>query len=113
MDALLFAALVALTVLSPRLIPAGAAGSALTVQTEGGVVEVSLLEDGVYPVPGPLGEAHLVVAGGRARLENAPCPLKLCEAMGPVSRAGQVIVCLPNRIAVTVQGLGEVDAVSR
>jgi hypothetical protein len=113
MDAVLLIALVAFTALSPRLLPAGSAGSTLTVRTPGGVVQISLAEDAVYPVNGPLGEARLVVAGGRAHLENAPCPLKICEAMGPVERAGEVIICLPNRISVQVNGEVEVDAVSR
>ncbi len=113
MDGVLLIALVVLTAFTPRLLPAGLAGSSLTVRTPGGVVQVSLAEDAVYPVNGPLGEARLVVAGGRAHLENAPCPLKICEGMGPVERAGEVIVCLPNRISVQVDGKGEVDAVSR
>jgi hypothetical protein len=33
--------------------------------------------------------------------------------MGPVDRAGEVIVCMPNRISVTVEGEGKVDAISR
>ena len=62
---------------------------------------------------GPLGKAVIVVGDGRARLENAPCPLKICEAMGPVEKAGDVIICLPNRIYIRVEGKEEVDAVSR
>ncbi|MDT8395838.1 MAG: NusG domain II-containing protein [bacterium] len=113
MDAMLFVALVTLTAFAPRLLPAGSAGSTLTVRTTGGVVTVSLAKDAVHPVDGPLGQARLVVADGRAHLQNAPCPLKICEGMGPVGMAGEVIVCLPNRIAVRVDGKGEVDAVSR
>jgi hypothetical protein len=113
MDAVLLVLLAVFTALSPRLLPAGSAGSTLTVRTPGGVVQISLAEDAVYPVNGPLGEALLVVAGGRAHLENAPCPLKICEGMGPVEKAGEVIICLPNRISVQVDGKGEVDAVSR
>ena len=117
MDAVLLIALVTLTLFSPRLLPAGLAGSTVTVRTPTGVVQVSLLEDDVHTVNGPLGPALLVISNGQAHLENAPCPLKICEGMGPVDRAGEVIVCLPNRIAVQVDGPGAseagVDAISR
>jgi hypothetical protein len=112
-DGILFVLLIVLTVFSPRFLPAGSVGELLTVRTPDSITELSLDVDGRYPVSGPLGTAFLVVQKGRAHLENAPCPLKICEAMGPIDRAGQVIVCLPNRIVIKVSGPEEVDAVSR
>ena len=52
---------------------------------------------------------------GRARVAHTECPGKDCEHMGWVSRAGGQIVCLPNRLAVTLSGGaagGAVDGVS-
>ena len=112
-DGILLVFLIALTAYSPRFLPASAAGQLVTVRTPGTFVEFPLNSDGNHPVHGPLGNALLVIEGGRAHLENAPCPLKICEAMGPIDRSGQVIVCLPNRIVVKVSGPEEVDAVSR
>ena len=112
-DGLLLALLIGLTAFSPRFLPAGSVGEMLTVRTPDSITEISLGVDGRYPVSGPLGTALLVVEKGRAHLENASCPLKICEAMGPIDRSGQVIVCLPNRIVVKVSGPEEVDAVSR
>ncbi len=112
-DGFLLAILIVLTALSPRFLPAGSAGEKLTVTTNDSVTEISLDADGRHPVSGPLGTAFLVVEKGRAHLENAPCPLKICEAMGSIERSGQVIVCLPNRIVVKVSGPEEIDAVSR
>ena len=112
-DGILLLILITLTALSPRFLSAGLPGNAVLVRTPDSVTTVPLGTDGRYPVAGPLGKAYLVVKNGRAHLENAPCPLKICEAMGSINRAGQVIVCLPNRIFVTVPGQEEVDAVSR
>jgi hypothetical protein len=112
-DGILLVLLIVLTALSPKFLPAGSAGEQLTVRTIDSVTEISLDADGRHPVSGPLGTAFLVVEEGRAHLENAPCPLKICEAMGSIERSGQVIVCLPNRIVVKVSGLEEIDAVSR
>jgi len=112
-DGLLLVLLIILTGLSPRFLPAGSVGEMLTVKTPDSTTEISLGVDGRYPVSGPLGTAYLVVENGRAHLENASCPLKICEAMGPIDRSGQVIVCMPNQIIVKVLGPEEVDAISR
>ena len=113
LDGLVLILLIAFTIISPRLLPASVAGQMLVISTPSQVFEISLKNDGRYAVSGPLGEASLVVREGKADLVNAPCPLKICEGMGPISEIGQVIVCLPNRISVRVAGEGEVDAVTR
>jgi len=112
-DGLLLVLLIILTALSPRFLPAGSIGELLVVKTPDSITEISLKVDGRHPVSGPLGTAWLVVEKGRAHLENAPCPLKICETMGPIEKSGEVIVCLPNRIVVKVSGPEEMDAVSR
>jgi len=112
-DGILLVVLAILTIFLPGLIPAGTAGDMIVVRTADSVYEISLMEEGSYVVKGYLGDAVLVVKDGEATLNNAPCPLKICEAMAPASRAGEVILCLPNRISVRVAGPEEVDAVSR
>ena len=87
-------------------------------RTEGGVVVVrvdgmeterhALTEDGVYPLNG--GSNILVIAEGQAWLSEANCPDLLCVKQGKIHYAGQSIVCLPNRLTVTVEG-GESDGV--
>lgn len=113
-DAALFLVLLALIFAVPGVIRGeNVDGTTLEVRTQAGVARYSLLEDGVYTLTGPLGEAKLIVRGRKARLENSPCPLKIGEAMGPVEKPGDVILCLPNRISVRVIGEVAVDAVSR
>lgn len=112
-DVLLILLLAVLVVVVPLVVMGRGGGEWLQVQAQDSVLRIPLSEDGAYTLAGPLGDAKLIVQGGRARLVNAPCPLKLCEAMGPVDGPGEAIVCVPNRIAVTVTGRSEVDAVSR
>lgn len=112
-DGVLLVLLIALTFLSPRLIPAGPKGDTLVVRTSGSVFEVDLTDEGPHPIDGPLGEAVLMVRDGKAWLQNAPCPLKICEGMGPIDESGEIILCLPNRIHIQVAGSGGVDAISR
>jgi hypothetical protein len=105
--------LAAVTILSPKLIPAGVAGDTLVIRTSDSVYEINLEDERSHVIDGHMGKAILVIRDGKASLSNAPCPLKICEAMGPISRSGDVILCLPNRIYIRVAGSEEVDAVSR
>lgn len=45
---------------------------------------------------------------------SATCPDKLCENTGKISRSGQSIVCLPNKVSVTLESSsGDIDALTR
>lgn len=67
--------------------------------------------DGTYPLNG--GTNLLVIENGFAYMQGADCPDKLCVNQGKVRYTGQCIVCLPNRVTVTVSGADEgVDLVS-
>ena len=87
-------------------------------RTEGGVVVVcvdgveterhALTEEGVYPLNG--GSNILVISEGQAWLSEANCPDLLCVKQGKIHYTGQSMICLPNRLSVTVEG-GEANAV--
>ena len=44
----------------------------------------------------------LVIKDGKAHVEYASCPDGICVAHKPISREGESIVCLPNRVVITV-----------
>ena len=81
-------------------------GTTVTVTVDGkpyGVYALSqnIIED-IYT--GQNGEHHnrLVIRDGEAYMETATCPDGICVAHNPVYREGESIVCLPNRVVVTV-----------
>ena len=45
---------------------------------------------------------RLVILDGKAYMESASCPDGICVAHRPIFRDGESIVCLPNRVVVTV-----------
>ncbi len=54
-----------------------------------------------------------MIENGTAYLSDANCPDKLCVHQGKISRTGEVITCLPNKLTVTVFGAEEsVDLIS-
>ena len=85
------------------------AGGQAVVRVDGRVTERhSLTINGVYPLNG--GSNILVIDGGQAWLSEANCPDLLCVHQGKIRYTGQSIICLPNRLTVTVEG-GEDDGV--
>lgn len=50
------------------------------------------------------GSNILVVENGEAWVSEANCPDKICMAMGKISRSGDFIACLPNRLLIVVEG---------
>ena len=55
-------------------------------------------------INGPLGDTNVVIKAGKAFVEDSPCPDKLCVHMPAISKPGQWIACLPNRVFVRVRG---------
>ncbi|MGM9632322.1 MAG: NusG domain II-containing protein [Eubacteriales bacterium] len=76
------------------------------------VARYSLSTDGEYALNG--GTNILVIKDGEAYLKDANCPDGRCVKRGKISKTGQVITCLPNKLTVTVYGAekNDVDLVS-
>lgn len=90
-------------------------GAAVRVSVEGETVgEYPLGEDAEILIPAGDGSNLLIIRDGEARITEADCPRGLCMAHRPVSRRGEVIVCLPHRVTVEVIGgrAAEYDAVT-
>ena len=56
----------------------------------------------------------LTISGGSADMTDADCPDKLCVHQKAISKTGESIICLPNKIIVTIEDGEEaaVDAVT-
>ena len=78
-------------------------GEFVRVSVDGETVgEYSLKEDGEYFLNG--GTNILVIEGGEAYIRWADCPRQICVNQGRISRTGQRITCLENRVIVEVFG---------
>ena len=81
-----------------------APGLIAQVAVDGQVIETILLDqDGEFDVTGiDGGTNHLIVKDGQIWCSQATCPDHLCIRQGRKSMANETIVCLPNRMSVTV-----------
>lgn len=57
------------------------------------------------------GKSNVVeIRNGEVLFTEASCRNKSCVRAGPVSEAGQQIVCLPNGVSAVIRGEDEIDA---
>lgn len=89
-------------------------GNYARVQIDGvTVAEYSLSENKVIELGG--GTNTLVIENGVAYMSYSSCPDHTCEQTGKIRYVGQSIICLPNRLSITIYGEqteGGVDLIS-
>lgn len=97
------------------LIAVCAAAALLITLTRKSGDYVLIIQDGAeaarYPLSGELtvdipsadgGYNRLVISGGYADVTSASCPDGLCVNQRKISKVGQTIVCLPNRLVIEI-----------
>lgn len=93
--------LTAVLLLSAR--PFQKPGTSVTVTVDGNVYgNWPLSKDTEITIPGTSGVNHLQISGNTASIISADCPDKLCVRHTPISNSGERIVCLPNRVIVSI-----------
>jgi hypothetical protein len=87
-------------------------GGEVLIEASGERWIYQLGEEGTKPVSGPLGITIVRIGDGAAWIEDSPCRDKLCVASGRISKPGQWIACLPNKVFLRIGGESEekVDA---
>ncbi len=88
-------------------------GDNVIIQVEGkNFSRFSLSENRTVKVYGPLGISILEIKNGKVRMFSSPCPDKLCVREGYISKPGQMIICVPNRVIVKIEGRANLDALT-
>ena len=78
-------------------------GDMISVEKDGKIIGYySLSENQMIPIEDDDNSNLLIIESGKAHMEEASCPDHLCIMQGEISKAGETIVCLPNRVVVTV-----------
>jgi hypothetical protein len=91
-------------------------GDTVRIEVDGNeFANVRLQDEQTLLVPGPLGKTEVVIRDHEVFVHDSPCRAKICVKTGHVSQAGQMIVCVPNKVVVRVLGKQELpyDAISR
>lgn len=79
-------------------------GSVCTISKNGEIIDtLPLGRDTVYDIEKDGELNRIIIKNGKIYMETASCPDKLCINMGEIHLAGESIVCLPNRVIVSVR----------
>ena len=49
----------------------------------------------------------LEITGGKIRMKEASCPDQICRKQGWIKSRGESIICLPNKVVITLEGTEE------
>lgn len=90
----------------PKLADRG--GCAVIKCGDEAVAEISLDKDGDYTFPEFEGMIF-TVADGAISVTESSCGDHTCMRTGAISRSGEVIVCVPNKAAVTIESKEQSD----
>lgn len=63
----------------------------------------SMGEDMEFLIETENGTNRLIIKEGEADVIEATCPDKICVHQSPISETGETIVCMPNRVIVTIE----------
>ena len=69
--------------------------------------EYSLGEDKTVEIKNGDGSNLLVIEGGRAYVTEASCPDGICSSHRAVSKDGESIICLPNKVVIEIRARGQ------
>ncbi len=73
-----------------------------------------LSKDGSHNIDTSFGHNRILIENNEVTVSEADCPDELCVDAFPISKSGESIVCLPNRMVVVIKSEteGEIDAVA-
>lgn len=82
------------------------AGEYITVSLEGEAIGSYALTEKEQVIE--IGDNNvLTIINNEAYMSNAFCPDKICIKRGKISKVGEEIICMPNRVIVRVEGGGK------
>ena len=82
------------------------AGDEVKIEVDSKTVAVlPLNEDTIYNVEINGKTTNTVeIKGGKVNVSYADCPDKICANHRAISKSGESIICLPNRVVISIQG---------
>lgn len=103
-DMLLILAMIVLSIASLYLIRVSQTAGRTAVITVDGIERkrLSLSNDGELTVHGPIGETVIKVENNHVRVLRSDCAAKVCVKTGRIQHTGQMIVCVPNKVVISI-----------
>lgn len=96
-------------------LPASDADDMLCIYIDGELdrcIDLTKDEYSEFEITSEFGFNKIIIESGKVRVSESSCDNKLEIKAGEISRSGQSLICLPNRLVVTIEGKDEYDAVT-
>lgn len=78
-------------------------GDFVTIEVNGQVVHrLDLNISREVTVKGPIGETIIKISQNSAQVVHSDCPEKICVKTGEIHLAGEMIVCVPNKVVIKI-----------
>lgn len=95
--------IILMLLVSRIMLTQGSSGYALVTKDNKELIRLPLDTDATYPIEGTNSEYNLLhIENGSAYITDASCPDKICEKKGHISHTGEMIVCLPNKVVISI-----------
>ncbi len=85
-------------------------GTMAEIKVDGKTVETISLQ-GEY-LEKEINGVTICRAKGEIYVKESVCPDKVCVRSGRISKAGEGIICAPNRVAIEISGENQLDALT-
>ena len=100
---LLVCLLLVAALLYPFLSRTGSEGSYALIEVDGDEYSrVDLSKDTVFTVTTEAGTNTIRVQNNEISVDSADCPDKICVNHASIHQSGEVIVCLPHKLVITI-----------
>ena len=81
------------------------AGDTVTIEVNGKVVrQADLHTSQQITVTGSIGKTIIKIDRGTASVIHSDCSQKICVKTGKIHRIGEMIVCVPNKVVIKING---------
>lgn len=107
-DALIIVSVIAAVFVFYALLPEKTGEKALISRDGSVIAEIPLSGTGEYVFP-EIPDMVFAVDNGAVSVTESGCSDKICVRTGKISRGGEAIICVPNRVAVTIENGAESD----
>lgn len=62
----------------------------------------SIEKNGLLEIDGKSGKTIVEIQGKKVRIKKSSCPNQICVKTGWISKPGDTIICLPNKIIIKI-----------
>lgn len=115
-DKILIVVIIVISLVSLGFVRNGAIGHKekyISIQVDGEEYKKIIFDKALIgktiPIETEFGYNVIEIGDGEVRVIEADCPDKIDVLQGAISRPGEIIVCLPNRLVIEIKGSEETN----